>query len=1342
MCFSAIVTAASGVLSQRKVYVDSTNGYDNGSCLTSEDYGYPCKTLDYAFRHQANFITYVLLSEHYNITEEVTFSDLSGLKFSGKGAEVICHGETVGLAFLNVSDVLLEGITFNYCAATRNCTSMQFSPDSKPWCTFKVGLYFYLCENIKLFGVSVADGPNAIGVVVYDSGGVNSIVNSSFVNNSVSSPHEGGGGFYMEFTYCSPGSINCNDSDNNNKHSVNGSSYTFENVTFENNKANNEGLGSNSSYITPYRSNHQSLGRGGGLCIYIKGQARSNSIAIKNSVFKSNIAQWGAGIMVEYHDETANNHVSIDGCIFEENSCILAYENGTGGGGVRIGHYVFDQNKANSSFFYGNSVLFSNSNLTKNHAMYGGGLSISPALELYDKKTFINVTNVVFDSNVAKFGSAVYVSRYPFSSYGVMLSICLKDVKFFNNSINYMELVGKAHNPHLEGIGAIYINQVDVEFNGSVLFKENFGTGIAVAGSMLDFTGSNITFEGNIGYRGGAICLLGSAQILINDNTAMTFRSNVAKVLGGAMYIRYVEMDNSKTFFNCFIKHSNPFLNPNQWQSSVVFINNMDHNGLRHNSIHSTSIYPCGLAGGTSFSLNKKYIFCWTNWKYLSANNSDVDCAKEIRTEVGNIEAKHGHQAFKVIPGHKFQLPLQVMDDYENDLSNFTVFSSGLNDNKVNTANYFFGGSASVVGNSSGMETVVLSLESVGDVIWHAEVLLSLQRCPPGFQGDECTCSGRYGGALTCDPHSSNVTIRVQYWIGFVNGSYLIGFVNGSYLIGLCPPGFCKQTVHSSIVLPNTSCTADIEDAVCDDHRTDVLCGKCSDGYSPAVNSNFNCVLCNNSNIYINIVKYISSVYVPLIIFSVVLILFDIRLTTGPVNAFILFSQMVTTTFTLDAYGQIPFDQIVGKKYEVLKKLLDIPYGIFNLEFAENLLHPFCIRSNYTALDILALEYGVASFPLLMIVVATLCLKLKECCCSMCSRLSLKIVRNVHCYKKSNISQALLPAFASFILLSYHKFSLTSVYLMSSQSLIDENGNFVDTRVYFAGHLNMSNPHYVRTYFIPSVLVSILLFAFPILLLGYPLMLLEKCLFKIKPLWKFYPAAKIHFFLDTFHGCYKIKYQFFSGLYFLFRSCMNITYLSAEYWIIQFVVQQLACVVMVTLVATIQPYKQKYLNYVDALIFANLAFLNTLSLYMYFTYQNGRIISFPVFVIQYTLTAMPLLYVVGFLICFIWKEKISHSHKLQELRNLARIRRNSCAGQSTSNAQWLSPSADEELFARANSAPHNRIKWGTDRSGGTDRSDADLEQKNSGGSSSSNLLSSEGTAGYGTMSSGNSKTSI
>jgi len=439
---------------------------------------------------------------------------------------------------------------------------------------------------------------------------------------------------------------------------------------------------------------------------------------------------------------------------------------------------------------------------------------------------------------------------------------------------------------------------------------------------------------------------------------------------------------------------------------------------------------------------------------------------------------------------------------------------------------------------------------------------------------------------------------------------------------------------------------------------------------------------------------------------------------------------MITTTFTLDAYGQIPFNKITNKTYNALQHIYSLPYGIFNLEFGENLLGSFCISTNHTALSVLMLDYLVALFPMFMIVFVTLCTKVKDFCCSKC-------FQKIRYCSRVDLTPSFLPAFASFLLLSFHKFSLTAFSLMSTVSLKNENNNVKSVRVYYDGSMETTDSKYISLYFLPSIFITVVLFAVSILLLGYPLLLLEKCLSKIKILWKIYPVDKVHLFMDTYCGCYKIKMRFFAGLYFLFRFTINISYVLADGWIVQFVVQQVACTVMGILVAIFQPYNEKFLNHVDTMIFSNLAILNTLSMYMFFNSKVGYDSSIAVFVIQYCLTFLPLVYMIGYVIFYTSKKRFPRSKlklKMVALRSPMRKSSENAIRASVSKL-WLTQSADEELFARErNSLQRNKV-WGVARNTSSNQS-SDRENFDSTQQSSDRTV-------YGSMSTGaNSTTSI
>lgn len=85
---------------------------------------------------------------------------------------------------------------------------------------------------------------------------------------------------------------------------------------------------------------------------------------------------------------------------------------------------------------------------------------------------------------------------------------------------------------------------------------------------------------------------------------------------------------------------------------------------------------------------------------------------------------------------------------------------------------------------------------------------------------------------------------------------------------------------------------------------------------------------------------------------------------------------------------------------------------------------------------------------------------------------------------------------------------------------------------------------------------------------------------------------------------------------------------------------------MATLVAICQPYKRKFLNYVDILIFTNLAIINCMTHYLYETlkYREDFTPSLSVFVVQYVLVFLPLVYMLMYIV---WR-KTEKYHRLIE----------------------------------------------------------------------------------------------
>ena len=1289
-------TVAAGY--SRVIAVDPIYGRDTANCISGEE---ACQTLGWAFKssYRVSSTKYFLQEgTHFLNTSTETFDEtLTSLAFVGNTTDssrvvVHCTAENTGLAFNGVKSITFSHLTFYNCSALRNSTSRDYhnvtSTSTLPakFYDFQVGLYFYLCTDVTMQSVNVSNSPNATGVVMYDTNGTNRITDSVFQNNIISSyttntpsPNGGGGGFYVEFTYCKPGNVDCNDV-HSNEETITGATYQFLWCNFTNNQAHGSSS-DKATYLVEFKDDHMAFGRGGGLSIFVKGESNNNTFEILGCDFEENSATWGGGMLVEFQDHALNNYLHVANSSFLNNECFYTPSSGTGGGGIRLGHCVYMYHFTPPPSRPGNRVLIEHCNFYNNRALNGGAMSIDVSHQntSNDQLAQIDIANSVFYHNTARLGSAIHVDSFALIIFGLIADVHIASCEFLDNSVEYLEPLGFEDSlPFQAGIGAVYVHEVVIVFVDKVTFYKNEGSGLAAVHTELCFCDCTATFTDNTGNKGGAIALLGGAFLMINEHTQMNFTGNSAMVHGGAISNTYISRENMESYTHCFIRHLDPFKHPDDWGAKFNFRGNIHMCGSRQNSIYSTSILPCSWAGGVGVNTNKSAILCWNGWSYFNSTGDAVDCATQLNTDAGQIKfmTPNGTNQVQAFPGHRFDLKMDIMDDLGHDVSEETVFIAVTNTSGSslgvdgNLYSYVWGESATVWGED--MENIVLMLDSVEDRVWHLEINVDLMCCPPGFKESnstqedynytdtisqmQCVCANHYGGVVICDSKNFNAMLKNSNWMGRVQVDSSDDNDDGEhYLSSSCPPGYCHSTIDfSHFFLPNDSDS--LEDLVCrSKNRQGVLCGQCIDGFEPAVNSpTYECVNCTDVNVVGNIFKYLSIVYIPIIVIFVVIILFGVRLTSAPANAFILYSQIISSTFNLDADGQIPLVLIAGRHKNALLKAYRIPYGIFNLEFLEILIPPFCIGTGLDTLAVLSLEYAVAFVPLLMILIAVTIVKIAgfigdRCNNGKAERSQVFTASAAFIAKrKRSLSESLLPAFAAFLLLSYTKFSLTSSYIMNQQYLVDENGTHVPpARVYYSGHFTVRDKGYIIPYFIPALVFFVIFVIIPpLLLLHYPLRVFEWCLEKIHCLWRFYPATKVHVLLDTFQGCFKIRYRFFAGLYFVFRLVININIMMTESWLLQYIIQQAACVIMVMLLAICQPYNKEndVFNRVDAFIFTNLAVINVISLYLYeYSQNNPQVDSLPVsaFVFQYILVYLPLVYI----ICYILWEKTKPCHK-------------------------------------------------------------------------------------------------
>ena len=150
-------------------------------------------------------------------------------------------------------------------------------------------------------------------------------------------------------------------------------------------------------------------------------------------------------------------------------------------------------------------------------------------------------------------------------------------------------------------------------------------------------------------------------------------------------------------------------------------------------------------------------------------------------------------------------------------------------------------------------------------------------------------------------------------------------------------------------------------------HRKGPFCAICKDGYGPSINSLFpKCVKCKHSKSSYYWVFYILVAVVPVTIFFFMIMLFHISVTRGALNSFVLFAQLITTTFDITGDGTIPlYSSNSQKAYQVL-------YNFWNLDFFISVSHGFCLSPKLNTMTVLSFHYFLAFYsPVAVVWAAT-----------------------------------------------------------------------------------------------------------------------------------------------------------------------------------------------------------------------------------------------------------------------------------------------------------------------------------------------------------------------------------
>ena len=294
--------------------------------------------------------------------------------------------------------------------------------------------------------------------------------------------------------------------------------------------------------------------------------------------------------------------------------------------------------------------------------------------------------------------------------------------------------------------------------------------------------------------------------------------------------------------------------------------------------------------------------------------------------------------------------------------------------------------------------------------------------CPPWYfynhNTSACECGENLNRLVHCDPSLDYVLVLNNYCMTHAKSDTRM------IVVGACPYNIFSITgrpyLNNYHQLPLNS--SELNDAMCGHfNREGQLCGQCKEGYySPAYSYDLQCRNCTYTSY--NWAKYIFVAFGPLTVFLFLIFLFRISVTSPPLVAFILLCQLST------APELVRFILIATEgnfTANTLLRVMTTLYGIWNLDFFRTLLPPICF--NLTTLQILALDYVIAFYPLIVTTVIYFIIELYEREYRLIRWLWRPFQRCCVCFRRQwDVRTSIIDVFATFLFLSIVKFISTS----------------------------------------------------------------------------------------------------------------------------------------------------------------------------------------------------------------------------------------------------------------------------------------------------------------------------
>ena len=1155
-----------------------------------------------------NFTDITIEPGNYNLALSYTFADLHDIRIRSETKAVIQCAANVngtydfdtGIAFVRVRNLIITNISIVGCGMKHISTNYI---GAGKYIIVRSALYIQNSTNIFLDNVNISES-NGIGLLIYDTNGSVNITKTYFINNTLNSSEQsehftGGGGIYIEFTECPPGVTQCNSTSNTFNKLAN---YTIDNCVFEGNVANYTFHGSKPEGLANETS--VTFGTGGGISLWLYGNAHNNSFKIISTLFISNRAPsggGGGGIYMENRQNASSNTIEILSSCFYENFAV-------GGGGLALGYSIYQM--GGQSLF--NTFIVAHCLFKENQGRVGGGISGFGSREPHKRQptNYFEICNCSFIRNRAQYGSAIQINKEYFDSIvvGTRYTLVLTNCTFNNNSL---------HGSNSSSIGAVAMSGVNVEFRGATVFSNNTSTALVADRASVRFGNDSVTiFQDNSGLYGGAISLIGGAWISLYPNSNITFLRNMAIQYGGAIYVELSAPFDYLVSRVCFMKYYKENRLPSEWMTNVTFINNTAIKTNTGNTIFANTLNPCAYMH--SYSAEPIPLF---DHPFHYSNYSPKPV---VSTSPCNFVFPKGN-VLTVVPGETFNLLVELVDELNQTVSSpmFIATCNGPSSPYVQLPYHFTNGSIQLAGKPS--ETCELQLETDANYQVSSTVWVTLLNCPPGFmysnETEECVCMVDHEHQnpviSDCELTSYRAYFNQFYWIGYESDDA------DNLLISPCPYRYCYEDyISQGQLLPRDANKATLDKFVCGNRsRTGLLCGECIEGYSVVMNSpTFTCYRCKDP--HLGILYLLLSYIIPVSILFYIIMAYNIRMTTGPIGAFLFFSQIFSSQYRFAFEYSITADKTL-----TASSIITAIYSITNLQFFQHNLFSYCLFQNAGTIDILAFNLILSCYPICLVL--TYFLLRRYCSCK------------VRCFQRFRFSTtSVTHGVCAFLVLCFAKINVLAFGILKSAEISYINGTSFRKVVSLQGSLTYFGDLLYDVYAVGSLFTIVTVISIPTMILVFHPILIgvaryfewgdTKCVVLINKILLIHKLKPV---LDSFQGDYKDNLCFFAGLHWFFY---RIVFFSVVVAVSSPDIDDLLLLIIIFFVIILlihvlaMPFKHHIDNVSYTLIYILMLTIVIIEFYLYVTGKSSHVLIW----LEVFLSLLPLICVI--LYC-LWK---------------------------------------------------------------------------------------------------------